>query len=102
MFGPLRLYSQVAEKPYLELVAELRKLPEVSTSKTCESLRLCNDVPAAHVASGPQKTAKVAHRTASEGPRKLGASVLGRGTGHGDGSTQAALVYLTVRRTLGV
>jgi len=48
MFGPLRLYSQVAENPSLELVAELRKLPEVSTSKTRESLRLCNDVPAAH------------------------------------------------------
>jgi len=56
----------------------------------------------AHVTSRPQKAAQVAHRTVSEGPLKLGASVLGRGTGHGDGSTQAALVYLTVRRTLGV
>ena len=85
VFRSLRLYSQCPEKPPLKLVAELRKLTEVSITKAREALAASNnDVSAALVwlqndlaVSGAQKAAKVAHRTAGEG--LVGASVLARG-----------------------
>jgi elongation factor Ts len=98
----LRLYSQFSEKPPLKLVAELRKLTEVSITKAREALAASNnDVSAALVwlqndltVSGAQKAAKVAHRAAGEG--LVGASVLARGTGSttGHGGVRAALVEL--------
>ena len=102
IFRSLRLYSQFSEKPPLKLVAELRKLTEVSITKAREALAASNnDVSAALVwlqndlaVSGAQKAAKVAHRTAGEG--LIGASVLARGTGSatGHGGVRAALVEL--------
>jgi len=38
MSSGLRLYSQFAEKPSLKLVAELRKLTEVSIAKARDAL----------------------------------------------------------------
>ena len=38
VFRSLRLYSQFAEKPSLKLVAELRKLTEVSIAKARDAL----------------------------------------------------------------
>jgi elongation factor Ts len=102
VFRSLRLYSQCPEKPPLKLVAELRKLTEVSITKAREALAASNnDVSAALVwlqndlaVSGAQKAAKVAHRAAGEG--LVGASVLARGTGSttGHGGVRAALVEL--------
>ena len=102
VFRSLRFYSQSSEKPPLKLVAELRKLTEVSITKAREALAASNnDVSAALVwlqndlaVSGAQKAAKVAHRAAGEG--LVGASVLARGTGSatGHGSVRAALVEL--------
>ena len=102
IFRSLRLYSQLSEKPPLKLVAELRKLTEVSITKAREALAASNnDVSAALVwlqndlaVSGAQKAAKVAHRAAGEG--LVGASVLARGTGSatGHGGVRAALVEL--------
>ncbi len=66
-------------------MAEPRKLTEASVDHQSSRIVACNnDVSAAHMVSAAQKAAKVAYRTAGEGP--VGASVLGRGTGHGDGS----------------
>jgi elongation factor Ts len=95
-----RLYSTNAEKPPLKLVADLRKLTEVSITKAREALAESNnDVSAALkwlqndlAASGAKKAAKVAHRTAGEG--LVGASVLSRGTGASPGGVRAALVEL--------
>ncbi|KAI9453543.1 elongation factor TS-domain-containing protein [Lactarius psammicola] len=102
VFRSLRLYSQFAEKPSLKLVAELRKLTEVSITKAREALAASNNDVSAALAwlqndlavSGAQKAAKVAHRTAGEG--LVGASVLARGTGSGTGHSgvRAALVEL--------
>ena len=98
----LRLYSQSAEKPSLKLVAELRKLTEVSITKAREALTASNNDVSAALAwlqndlavSGAQKAAKVAHRAAGEG--LVGASVLARGTGSATGHSgvRAALVEL--------
>ena len=96
----LRFYSTNAEKPPLKLVAELRKLTEVSITKAREALAASNnDVSAALkwlqndlAVSGAKKAAKVAHRTAGEG--LIGASVLSRGTGSSPGGVRAALVEL--------
>ena len=95
-----RFYSTNAEKPPLKLVAELRKLTEVSITKAREALAASNnDVSAALnwlqndlAVSGAKKAAKIAHRTASEG--LVGASVLSRGTGSPPGGLRAALVEL--------
>ncbi len=95
-----RFYSTSAEKPPLKLVAELRKLTEVSITKAREALAASNnDVSAALkwlqndlAVSGAKKAAKVAHRTAGEG--LVGASVLSRGTGSPPGGVRAALVEL--------
>jgi elongation factor Ts len=98
----LRLYSQFTGKPSLKLVAELRKLTEVSITKAREALAASNNDVSTALAwlqndlavSGAQKAAKVAHRAAGEG--LVGASVLARGTGSatGHGSVRAALVEL--------
>jgi elongation factor Ts len=108
-FAIRRLYSKSAEKPStIKLVAELRKLTEVSITKAREALAASNnDVSAALqwlqtdlAVSGAKKAAKVAHRAASEG--LVCASVLSRGTtarsspsgAHGHGGVRAALVEL--------
>jgi elongation factor Ts len=103
-FTSLRFYSRHAEKQPLKLVAELRKLTEVSITKAREALAASNnDVSGALqwlqtdlAVSGAKKAAKVAHRTAGEG--LVGASVLSRGTGSspggGGGGVRAALVEL--------
>ena len=95
-----RFYSTNAEKPPLKLVAELRKLTEVSITKAREALAASsNDVSAALswlqndlAVSGAKKAAKIAHRTAGEG--LVCASVLSRGTGSPPGGVRAALVEL--------
>ena len=95
-----RSYSTNAEKPSIKLVAELRKLTEVSITKAREALAASNnDVSAALnwlqndlAVSGAKKAAKIAHRTAGEG--LVGASVLSRGTGSSPGGVRAALVEL--------
>jgi elongation factor Ts len=109
MVGPWRLpltfirfHSTNAAKPSLRLVAELRKLTEVSITKAREALAASNnDVSAALewlqndlAVSGAKKAAKVAHRAAGEG--LVGAAVLSRGTGapQGGGGVRAALVEL--------
>jgi len=101
-FTSIRFYSVNAEKPSLKLVAELRKLTEVSITKAREALAASNnDVSAALkwlqndlAVSGAKKAAKVAHRAAGEG--LIGASVLSRGTGSpsSGGGVRAALVEL--------
>ncbi|KAF8481692.1 hypothetical protein DFH94DRAFT_666180 [Russula ochroleuca] len=99
-FTSFRFYSRHAEKPPLMLIAELRKLTEVSITKAREALAASNnDVSAAInwlqndlAVSGAKKAAKVAHRTAGEG--LVGASVLSRGTGSSPGGVRAALVEL--------
>ena len=102
VLGSLRHYAQFTKKPSLKLVAELRKLTEVSITKAREALAASNDDVSAALAwlqndlavSGAQKAAKVAHRAAGEG--LIGASVLARGTGSatGHGGVRAALVEL--------
>ena len=102
IFRSLCFYSQATEKPSLKLVAELRKLTEVSISKAREALAASNnDVPAARAwlqndlaVSGAQRAAKVAHRAAGEG--LVCASVFARGTGSTSdhGGVRAALVEL--------
>ncbi|KAI0281232.1 hypothetical protein BGY98DRAFT_959372 [Russula aff. rugulosa BPL654] len=95
-----RFYSTNAGKPPLKLVAELRKLTEVSITKAREALAASNnDVSAALkwlqndlAVSGAKKAAKIAHRTAGEG--LVGASVLSRGAGSLPGGVRAALVEL--------
>ncbi|KAH8976443.1 elongation factor TS-domain-containing protein [Lactarius hatsudake] len=102
VFSSLRLYSQFAEKPSVKLVAQLRKLTEVSITKAREALAASNNDVSAALAwlqsdlavSGAQKAAKLANRAAGEG--LVGASVLARGTGSGagHGGVRAALVEL--------
>jgi elongation factor Ts len=112
VFTPIRFYSGSAGKPSLKLVAELRKLTEVSITKAREALAASNnDVSAALqwlqndlTVSGAKKAAKVAHRSTCEG--LVSASVLSRGTGsssslsshsprgHGHDGVRAALVEL--------
>jgi len=101
-FTSIRSYSVNTEKPPLKLVAELRKLTEVSITKAREALAASNnDVSAALewlqndlAVSGAKKAAKVAHRAAGEG--LVGASILSRGTGSpsSGGGVRAALVEL--------
>ncbi len=86
---------QATEKPSLKLVAELRKLTEVSISKAREALAACRRagmVPKRPArVSGTKRAAKVAPQR-----RLLCASVLARGTGStaGHGGVHAALVGL--------
>ncbi|KAH9070752.1 hypothetical protein EDB83DRAFT_2517915 [Lactarius deliciosus] len=82
-FSSLRLYSQFTGKPYLKLVAQLRKLTEVSITKAREALAASDNEPAT-----------LAHLAACDG--LVGASVLARGTGSGmgHGGVRATLVEL--------
>ena len=115
---PMFVRSYSTTKPPLKLVAELRKLTEVSITKAREALAASNnDVSAALewlkkdlATSGAKKAAKVAHRAAREG--LVCASVLSRGRrgggmtmttttsgggsggGGGGGGIRAALVEL--------
>ncbi|KAH9161221.1 hypothetical protein EDB89DRAFT_755386 [Lactarius sanguifluus] len=87
IFQALRLYSQFTGKPSVKLVAQLRKLTEVSITKAREAIAVSNNDVSAAVAwlqndlavSGAQKAAKPTQRAAGEG--LVGASVLTRGTG---------------------
>ncbi|THG94581.1 hypothetical protein EW026_g6924 [Hermanssonia centrifuga] len=100
-----RLYStSQPTKPSIKLVAELRKLTEVSLSKAREALVASNnDVDAALKwlqedleVSGAKKAAKLEGRTTNEG--LIGMSVLSSGagsrTGRGSGGVRAAMVEL--------
>ncbi|KAA1468126.1 hypothetical protein DENSPDRAFT_833329 [Dentipellis sp. KUC8613] len=99
----LRFYSTAEPaKPSLKLVAELRKLTEVSIVKAREALSATNnDVKAALEwlqkdleVSGAKKAAKLDGRTAGEG--LIGVSVLSAGTGSetGRGGVRAAMIEL--------
>ncbi|EIN13921.1 hypothetical protein PUNSTDRAFT_79835 [Punctularia strigosozonata HHB-11173 SS5] len=96
----LRCYSTEPTKPSVKLIAELRKLTEVSLTKAREALVATNnDLDKAldwlHkelAVSGAKKAAKVAGRNAGQG--LVSVSVLGRGTGSGNGGLRAAMVEL--------
>ena len=96
----LRHYSTEPPKPSIKLVAELRKLTEVSINKAREALVASNnDVQAAlrwleedRVVSGAKKAEKLEGRTAKEG--LVGVSILSRGLGEGTHGTRAAMVEL--------
>jgi elongation factor Ts len=100
-----RLYSTAPPNgPPVKLIAELRKLTEVSISKAREALTASNnDVRAAFkwlqddlVASGAKKAEKLGGRTTNQG--LVGVSLLSRGvgdgTGKGKGGVRAAMVEL--------
>lgn len=85
-----RLYStETSGKPSIKLVAELRKLTEVSITKAREALSATNnDVQAAHkwlqddlVASGAKKAAKLVDRVTQQG--LVGVSILANAQGRG-------------------
>lgn len=96
----LRLYSTPAAKPSIKLVAELRKLTEVSISKAREALSATNnDLDAALewlqkdlVTTGAKKAAKVHDRLAEQGV--ICTSVLSNGIGAATGAVRAAMVEL--------
>ncbi|KAH7930935.1 hypothetical protein BV22DRAFT_1108837 [Leucogyrophana mollusca] len=99
-----RAYSTPSSKPSLQLVAQLRKLTEVSISKAREALVASNnDVNAALrwleedlATSGARKAAKVEGRDAREG--LVSVSVLSSGStansGLGGGGIRAAMIEL--------
>ena len=95
IFGSHRLYSRFAEKPYLKLVSELRKLTEVSITKAREALAASNNsVSAALVwlqngltVSSAQKVVKVAHHRRRGPLRRVGPRT---GDGLGDGPRRGA------------
>jgi elongation factor Ts len=104
-FSSLRRYSTAGgpEKPSLKLVAELRKLTEVSIVKAREALSASNNnVPAALdwlkndlAASGAKKAQKLQDRHAGEG--LVSVAILSPGTGPHTGPTtavRAAMVEL--------
>jgi elongation factor Ts len=101
-FSSLRHYSTNGpEKPSLKLVAELRKLTEVSITKAREALSASNnDVKTALewlktdlVTSGAQKAAKVQDRHAGEG--LVSVAILSAGNGRKAGnSARAAMIEL--------
>ncbi|PFH52262.1 hypothetical protein AMATHDRAFT_74323 [Amanita thiersii Skay4041] len=92
------------EQPAIKLVAEIRKLTQVSISKAREALTASNnDLDAALdwlqkdlVVTGAKKAAKVHDRTAGQG--LISVSVLSDGfgarRGHGNGGIRAAMVEL--------
>lgn len=100
-FPSLRHYSTGSEKPSLKLVAELRKLTEVSIVKAREALSASNnDVPAAlewlkadMVTSGAKKAAKVQDRHAGEGLVSVAILSAGNGPKTGNG-VRAAMIEL--------
>ncbi|KAK2461441.1 hypothetical protein APHAL10511_005904 [Amanita phalloides] len=95
-----RLYSTPAVKPSIQLVAELRKLTEVSITKAREALGATNnDLDAALrwlqkdlVVTGAKKAAKVHNRLAEQGV--ICTSVLSNGIGNLTGAVRAAMVEL--------
>ncbi|EGN93096.1 hypothetical protein SERLA73DRAFT_189919 [Serpula lacrymans var. lacrymans S7.3] len=99
-----RCYSTSSPKPTLQLVAQLRKLTEVSITKAREALTASNNdvngalawLEADMVASGAQRAAKLEGRVAREGLVSI--SVLSAGNaakaGLGKGSVRAAMVEL--------
>ncbi|TFK41855.1 elongation factor Ts, mitochondrial [Crucibulum laeve] len=101
-----RLYSTAPEssKPSLKLVAQLRKLTEVSITKAREALSASNnDVNAALewlqkdlVATGAKKAAKVGGRETGEGLISVSvlSSGVGSGSGAGFGGVRAAMIEL--------
>ncbi|KAF8640541.1 hypothetical protein AX17_000203 [Amanita inopinata Kibby_2008] len=103
-FSSARLYSTSPAKPSVKLVAELRKLTEVSISKAREALIATNnDLNAALnwlqkdlVATGAKKAAKVHNRVAGQGVISI--SVLSNGLGihqgQPNGAVRAAMVEL--------
>ncbi|KZT27942.1 hypothetical protein NEOLEDRAFT_1060098 [Neolentinus lepideus HHB14362 ss-1] len=101
LYSSSRFYSSEAlGKPSIKLVAELRKLTEVSVTKAREALTATNnDVKAALdwlekdlAVSGANKAAKLEGRSANEG--LIGVCVLANGSGSGRGGTRAAMVEL--------
>ncbi|KAJ7492318.1 elongation factor TS-domain-containing protein [Mycena latifolia] len=100
-FSALRRYSTGPEKPSLKLVAELRKLTEVSIVKAREALSASNnDVKIALewlktdlVTSGAQKAAKVQDRHAGEGLVSIAILAAGNGPTTGNG-VRAAMIEL--------
>ncbi|TFK51841.1 hypothetical protein OE88DRAFT_1658497 [Heliocybe sulcata] len=101
LYSAPRFYSSEAPgKPNLKLVAELRKLTEVSVTKAREALTATNnDVKAALewleqdlIATGAKKAAKLEGRTANEG--LIGVCVLANGSGSGRGGARASMVEL--------
>jgi elongation factor Ts len=97
----LRLYSSSPQRPPLKLVAELRKLTEVSITKAREALSASNNEINASlewlqkdlVASGTKRAAKVEGRMAGQG--LISVSVLSTGTGgSGNGGLRAAMLEL--------
>ncbi|KAJ7654828.1 elongation factor TS-domain-containing protein [Mycena rosella] len=100
-FPALRRYSTAPEKPSLKLVAELRKLTEVSIVKAREALSASNnDVKTALewlktdlVTSGAQKAAKLQDRHAGEG--LVSVAILSAGNAPRAGSgVRAAMIEL--------
>ncbi|KAJ7109896.1 elongation factor TS-domain-containing protein [Mycena epipterygia] len=101
-FSSLRRYSTTGpEKPSLKLVAELRKLTEVSIVKAREALSASNnDVRIALewlktdlVTSGAEKAAKVQDRHAGEG--LVSVAILSAGSGPREGNgVRAAMIEL--------
>ncbi|KAI0078860.1 hypothetical protein K474DRAFT_1659780 [Panus rudis PR-1116 ss-1] len=93
----IRLYSTEQQKVPIKLVAELRKLTEVSLSKAREALTATNnDVQAAlewldkdAAISGAKKAAKLEGREAKQG--LVGVSVLSRGTLGGEGPARGGV-----------
>ena len=103
--APLRLYTTAqSSKPPLKLVAEIRKLTEVSITKAREALVATNnDINAALewlqqdlATSGARKAAKLEGRVTSEGLISVAILSAGSGTqtGLGNGSLRAAMVEL--------
>ena len=98
----LRLYSTATPppKPSVKLIAEIRKVTEVSITKAREALTATNnDVQAALkwleddlIASGAKKAEKLADRTTKQG--LVGYSLLSKGLGQGKNGTRAAMVEL--------
>ncbi|KAJ7103224.1 elongation factor TS-domain-containing protein [Mycena belliarum] len=100
-FSALRRYSTGPEKPSLKLVAELRKLTEVSIVKAREALSASNNdiksaldwLKADLVTSGAQKAAKVQDRHAGEGLVSVATLAAGNGPRAGNG-VRAAMIEL--------
>ncbi|KAM6498663.1 Elongation factor TS domain containing protein [Amanita muscaria] len=95
-----RLYSTPVSKPSIKLLAELRKLTEVSISKAREALSATNnDLDAALewlqkdlIATGAKKAAKIHDRVAGQGV--ICTSILSNGVGSTTGSVRAAMIEL--------
>ncbi len=67
----LRFYSQATEKPSLKLIAELRKLTEVSISKAREALAASNN-DAGRAGMAPKRPSGLRHQTGRQSRSPLG------------------------------